>query len=77
MVGIIGGSGIYRLEGLKVVKEINLPTPYGDPSSTLIVAEVRGKKALFLSRHGEGHVYPPHLVPYRANLWALREVGVR
>ncbi len=76
MVGIIGGSGIYRLEGLKVVEEIRLSTPYGDPSSALIVTEVRGKKVLFLSRHGEGHIYPPHLVPYRANLWALREVGV-
>ncbi len=76
MLGIIGGSGLYELEGLAVVEEINRSTPFGTPSSPVVVGELRGKKVAFLSRHGKDHSYPPHLIPYRANLWAFREVGV-
>ena len=76
MVGIIGGSGLYSLEGLKVVDEVFPKTPFGEPSSPLLIAEVDGKKVVFLARHGRDHSLPPHLVPYRANLWAMREVGV-
>jgi len=76
MLGIIGGSGIYELEGIKVLEEVELKTPFGEPSSPIVVAEVEGKKVAFLARHGRGHKYPPHLVPYRANLWAFREIGV-
>ena len=77
MLGIIGGSGIYKLEGIKVVEEKEIKTPFGEPSSPVVIAKIEGKKVAFLARHGKGHKYPPHLVPYRANLWALREVGVK
>lgn len=77
MIGIIGGSGLYRLEGFQVVERLKVKTPFGEPSSEVIVAEVEGKRLFFLSRHGEGHKYPPHLVPYRANIWAFRELGVK
>ncbi len=77
MIGIIGGSGLYRIEGLEVLKEIRLKTPFGEPSSELLLCRVEGKDVVFLARHGVGHVYPPHLVPYRANLWALKEMGVK
>ncbi len=76
MLGIIGGSGLYRLEGVKVLEELFIDTPFGSPSSPVVVGELKGKKVAFLSRHGPEHSFPPHLVPYRANLWALREVGV-
>ena len=77
MLGIIGGSGLYELEGVKVLEELDIETPFGKPSSPVVIAEVEGKKVAFLARHGKGHKYPPHLVPYRANLWAFREVGVK
>ncbi|RUM28797.1 MAG: S-methyl-5'-thioadenosine phosphorylase [Aquifex sp.] len=77
MLGIIGGSGLYKLPGIKVKKELELKTPFGEPSSPVVIAEVEGKEVAFLARHGKKHEYPPHLVPYRANLWALREVGVK
>ncbi len=77
MLGIIGGSGLYELDGLKVEDEKTLRTPFGEPSSPLVLGELEGRKVAFLSRHGRDHSIPPHLVPYRANLWALREVGVK
>ncbi len=76
MLGIIGGSGLYSLEGLKIVEELSINTPFGRPSSTVLIGELEGKKVAFIARHGREHSFPPHLVPYRANLWALREVGV-
>ncbi len=76
MLGIIGGSGLYNLEEFKLTGSFSLNTPFGKPSSEVKLCEYEGRKVAFISRHGEGHSYPPHLVPYRANLWALREVGV-
>ncbi len=76
MLGVIGGSGLYELDGLKVLEEKSLKTPFGEPSSSIILGEIEGRKIAFLARHGRDHAYPPHLVPYRANVWALREVGV-
>ncbi|RMH79364.1 MAG: S-methyl-5'-thioadenosine phosphorylase [Acidobacteria bacterium] len=76
MIGIIGGSGLYEIESLKVVDRLSIDTPFGEPSSEVVVGELNGRRVCFLSRHGKGHVYPPHLVPYRANLWALRKLGV-
>ncbi|MGC8852814.1 MAG: S-methyl-5'-thioadenosine phosphorylase [Hydrogenobacter sp.] len=76
MVGIIGGSGIYNIEGARIIKEINISTPFGKPSSPVVIMDIEGREVAFLSRHGRGHIYPPHLVPYRANLWAFREIGV-
>lgn len=77
MIGIIGGSGLYEIEGLRVVEKLSISTPFGEPSSEVVVGELEGKRVCFLSRHGKGHIYPPHLVPYRANLWAFRELGVK
>ncbi len=76
MIGIIGGSGLYKLDAFKALERIEIRTPFGEPSSPLVVARVGDKEVIFISRHGEGHIYPPHKVPYRANLWAFRELGV-
>ena len=76
MIGVIGGSGLYDLEDLKVVEEVSPETPFGSASSPVIVGEIHGKRVAFLARHGRDHSYPPHLIPYRANLWALRKAGV-
>jgi 5'-methylthioadenosine phosphorylase len=74
-VGIFGGSGFYSfVEGVETVE---LETPYGKPSAPIAIGEVGGARVAFLPRHGAGHELPPHRIPYRANLWALREVGVR
>lgn len=74
-IGVIGGSGLYRL--LEDATEVELSTPYGAPSDRVSVAEVAGRRVAFLPRHGADHRFPPHRVPYRANLWALRSLGVR
>ncbi|MFN2452580.1 MAG: S-methyl-5'-thioadenosine phosphorylase [Candidatus Dormibacteria bacterium] len=73
-VGVIGGSGLYRL--LEAREEVRLDTPYGPTSDAITLAEVQGRAVAFLPRHGRGHTLPPHRLPYRANLWALRELGV-
>jgi 5'-methylthioadenosine phosphorylase len=75
MLAIIGGSGLYKIEGLKQLGEYEIDTPFGKPSSPILKAEYKGKEILFLARHGRGHEYPPHKVPYRANIWALKELG--
>ena len=74
-VGIIGGSGLYHL--LENATELPVGTPYGAPSDSLFVGEVDGCRVAFLPRHGRTHDVPPHRINYRANLWALRSVGVR
>jgi 5'-methylthioadenosine phosphorylase len=74
-VGVIGGSGLYAL--LQDATEHAVSTPYGPPSDPITVAEVGGRRVAFLPRHGRDHRYPPHKIPYRANLWALRSLGVR
>ena len=76
MLGVIGGSGLYDLEGIEIKEEKIIDTPFGSPSSPLKVGYLKGKEVVFLARHGREHSLPPHRVPYRANLWALREVGV-
>jgi len=73
-VGIIGGSGLYAL--LEGGYDVEVETPYGAPSSSITVADVGGVEVAFLARHGRGHELPPHRVPYRANAWALRSLGV-
>ncbi len=75
LVGIIGGSGFYSL--LDGADEHTVETPYGDPSGAVSTGTLAGRPVAFVPRHGVGHRYPPHLVPYRANLWALRALGVR
>lgn len=74
-IGIIGGSGLYAL--VTDAEEVRVATPYGDPSDALVVAEVDGRKVVFLPRHGRTHQVPPHRIPYRANLWAMHSLGVR
>ena len=74
-IGIIGGSGFYALA--PELREVEVSTPYGPPSDPLMVGEVAGRRVAFLPRHGRDHRYPPHRINYRANLWALRSVGVR
>ena len=76
-IAIIGGTGLYQLEGLVELDRVKLDTPWGEPSSELIVAELAGKNVIFLARHGLKHTIPPHRVNYRANLWALKECGVK
>jgi 5'-methylthioadenosine phosphorylase len=74
-IGVIGGSGLY--EFLTPAGEMRPETPFGPPSDALVVGDVAGRRVAFLPRHGRGHQYPPHRIPYRANLWALRSLGVR
>ncbi|MGB9867511.1 MAG: S-methyl-5'-thioadenosine phosphorylase [Bacillota bacterium] len=74
-IGIFGGSGFYSfLEG---VREVKIDTPFGAPSDTIAIAEISGRKVAFLPRHGKQHQYPPHMINYRANLWAMKELGVK
>ncbi len=72
---VIGGSGFY--EFLTDTTEIAVTTPFGEPSDTISVGTLGGRRVAFLPRHGRRHQFPPHRVPYRANLWALRALGVR
>src|SRR6476469_387949 len=74
-IGIIGGSGLYAL--LKNATDHEVSTPYGPPSDPITVAQVGDRRVAFLPRHGRDHRFPPHKIPYRANLWALRSIGVR
>ncbi|MDT0309326.1 S-methyl-5'-thioadenosine phosphorylase [Streptomyces sp. DSM 44917] len=74
-IGVIGGSGFYSF--LSDVTEVTVETPYGPPSDALFLGEVAGRQVAFLPRHGRGHHLPPHRINYRANLWALRSLGVR
>jgi 5'-methylthioadenosine phosphorylase len=74
-LGVIGGSGFY--EFLEGAERVSVETPFGSPSDDIVVGEVEGRRVAFIARHGQGHRFPPHLVNYRANLWALRSVGVR
>jgi 5'-methylthioadenosine phosphorylase len=74
-LAVIGGSGLYAL--LTEAVEQKVDTPFGEPSDPLTIAEVGGRPVAFLPRHGRDHRYPPHRINYRANLWALRSVGVR
>lgn len=75
-IGIIGGSGLYDIEGLRKVKELSVKTPFGAPSDSLILGELDGIRIAFLSRHGRGHRINPSEINYRANIYALKSVGV-
>lgn len=74
-VGIIGGSGLYTMEGLTNVEEMTLNTPFGPPSNNIIVGELDGVPTAFLPRHGEGHHISPSELPSRANVWAMKSLG--
>lgn len=74
-IGVFGGSGFYSL--LSEVEEIEIETPYGKPSDKISIATIGMKKIAFLPRHGRTHCYPPHAIPYRANLYAMKMLGVK
>jgi 5'-methylthioadenosine phosphorylase len=74
-IAVIGGSGLY--EFLDAADEVVVETPFGMPSDPVVIGEVAGRRVAFLPRHGRDHRFPPHRIPYRANLWALRSLGVR
>jgi 5'-methylthioadenosine phosphorylase len=76
-VGVIGGSGLYAIAGLEDERELEVETPYGLPSDRLRVGRLEGIETVFLARHGRHHQFLPREVPYRANLWAMRSLGVR
>ena len=75
-VGVIGGSGLYSMEGLQSVREFRVRTPYGLPSNAIIVGTIDGTRVAFLSRHGRGHRLNPTEINYRANIYALKSLGV-
>jgi 5'-methylthioadenosine phosphorylase len=76
-VGIIGGSGLYEMEGFEEISEQAVATPFGDPSDKLVSGRIGGRRVCFLPRHGVGHRLMPHEINHRANVWALRSLGVR
>jgi 5'-methylthioadenosine phosphorylase len=76
-VGILGGSGLYAIDGLETLEEIHVETPFGNPSDAIRVGRLGGKKIAFLARHGRQHHLIPSEVPYRANIYAMRKLGVR
>ncbi|HEX6477921.1 MAG TPA: S-methyl-5'-thioadenosine phosphorylase [Ktedonobacteraceae bacterium] len=75
-IGVIGGSGLYRMEGMTDVEEVAVETPFGNPSDVITVGEVEGVSMAFLPRHGRGHRLSPTEIPVRANIWALKSLGV-
>ena len=74
-IGVFGGSGFYSF--LSDVREVEIDTPYGKPSDKFALAEYEGKRIAFLPRHGKNHQFPPHMIPYRANLYAMKMLGVK
>lgn len=77
LIGIIGGSGLYHMDALQDIQEHDMETPYGRPSDVLVTGTVHGTSVAFLARHGRGHRLIPSEVPYRANIHAMRQLGVR
>ncbi|MBF6063309.1 S-methyl-5'-thioadenosine phosphorylase [Nocardia terpenica] len=76
-VGIIGGSGVYALDELTDVRRVRISTPFGDPSDEIVLGVLSGTRVAFVPRHGEGHRIPPSRIPARANIHALKSLGVR
>ena len=73
-IGVFGGSGFYSF--LSEVETVEIDTPYGPPSAPPVIGDVGGRRVAFIPRHGQRHEFPPHRVPYRANVWAMKELGV-
>ncbi len=76
-IAIIGGSGLYELEGMEDVQEVAVETPFGPTSDKLITGKLGGAELIFVPRHGRGHKHLPSEVPYRANIWALKQMGAK
>lgn len=77
LIGVIGGSGVYDIQGLENAREVEIQTPYGQPSDKLLLGDYQGVPLAFVPRHGKGHRYTPTEVPYRANIHAFRQLGVQ
>ncbi|MCK6530917.1 MTAP family purine nucleoside phosphorylase, partial [Myxococcota bacterium] len=77
VIGVIGGSGLYEVQELTHVEEVRVETPFGDPSDLLVTGRIGDAKMVFLPRHGRGHRLNPSEVPYRANIWAMKSLGVQ
>lgn len=75
-VGVIGGSGLYEIDGLENVDEVTLSTPFGDPSDSFVTGTLEGVPMVFLPRHGKGHRISPSEINYRANIWGMKRLGV-
>lgn len=75
-IAVIGGSGVYKIDGIELIKEHNVSTPFGNPSSAIIEAKLNGATFYFLPRHGKHHSFTPSDINYRANIFALKELGV-
>lgn len=74
-IGVFGGTGFYSF--LEDIKEVSIKTPYGDPSDVIAIGNINGRRVAFLPRHGRNHQYPPHMVNYRANVYAMKELGIK
>ncbi len=77
IVGVIGGSGLYEMEGLEEVRTVSLKTPFGDPSDSFITGRLEGMKVVFLPRHGKGHRIQPSSLNFRANIYGMKKLGVQ
>jgi 5'-methylthioadenosine phosphorylase len=75
-IGIIGGSGLYHMEGLTQTREVRVQTPFGDPSDAIVIGTLEGQRVAFLARHGRGHLFSPSDINYRANICAMKMLGV-
>ncbi len=76
-LAIIGGTGLTELSSLEIIRHEMVNTPFGEPSAPFVHGRLCGKEVVFLARHGSGHTIPPHKINYRANLWALHDIGVK
>lgn len=76
-IGIFGGTGIYDPGLLENVNEISIDTPYGKPSDSITLGTFNGRKVAFMPRHGKKHTIPPHMINYKANIWAFKEIGIK
>src|SRR3982751_1896720 len=75
-IGIIGGSGLYSMQGITGTREIRVKTPFGDPSDAIVTGTLEGKRVAFLARHGRGHRILPSEINFRANILAMKQIGV-
>ncbi|MGC1967700.1 MAG: hypothetical protein WA673_14660, partial [Candidatus Acidiferrales bacterium] len=75
-IAIIGGSGLYHMAGLTDTREVRVKTPFGDPSDAIVIGTLENKQVAFLARHGRGHIYSPSDINYRANICALKMLGI-
>lgn len=76
LIGVIGGSGLYEIEGMTGIEEVKPDTPFGEPSDTIMLGELEGNTLAFLPRHGRGHRFNPTEIPVRANIFALKSLGI-